>query len=386
MEIENINRAVEILQNSPEFAAIIPEVKSNIVMAKENAKDIKEVAGVPGRITVIHGRPKVFMEPEFGASSHMARLVLNIMKHDPERRSALNIRYDPLLIEICERIGLVVSSYDRNREPEDVKKVEGGTIPWGVEEAINKVGCVPDVVYHIGCWGKEAMICLVGPNAVEVAEMAVCIAKLFDNLKDQNTCETIEDTRLIYMYQKGEVKDKKSEEKVKCVPSKGHDVIFAPSRSSYIGKKPNVSCIFCAIAEGNKEVNSRVLYKDQTNMVVMNMFPYNRGHIEVVPVKHLTDLNQLKPDEIKEIFTLVQRSIKLVREVIKPDGVNIGINLGEAAGSSIEHIHIHVVPRFKVEAGFMETTADTRVIEESIDETYAKYMEKVDILRDYHEV
>lgn len=383
MEIENINRAVEILQNSPEFAAIIPEVKSNIVMAKENAKNVKEVAGVPGRITVIHGRPKAFMEPEFGASSHMARLVLNMMKHDPQRRSALNIRYDPLLIEICERIGLVVSSYDRSREPEDVKKVEGGTIPWGVEEAINKAGCIPDVVYHIGCWGKEAMICLVGPDAVEVAEMAVCIAKLFDKFKDDTTDKEGVDAKCGRPQETEFASDDKSEE-LRCL--KGHGVIFAPSRGSYVGKKPHVSCIFCAIAEGDKEVNSRVLYKDQANMVVMNMFPYNRGHIEVVPVKHFTDLNQMNPDEIKEIFTLVQRSIKLVREVIKPDGVNIGINLGEAAGSSIEHIHIHVVPRFKVESGFMETTADTRVIEESIDETYAKYMEKVDILRDYHEV
>ena len=153
-----------------------------------------------------------------------------------------------------------------------------------------------------------------------------------------------------------------------------------------MGKKPDVSCIFCAIAKGNKEIPSRVLYNDTTNMVIMNIFPYNRGHIEVVPVKHFTDLNQLNSDELRDIFTLVQRSIKLVREVIKPDGINVGINLGEAAGSSIEHIHIHIVPRFKVESGFMETIADTRVIEESIDDTYTKFMEKVDILRNDHEV
>ncbi|AEG17696.1 thiamine-phosphate synthase family protein [Methanobacterium paludis] len=366
MEIENIKRAVEILQNSPEFATIIPEVRSNIVMAKENAKDINDVAGIPGRITVVNGKPRAFIEPDFGASSHMARLVLSMMEHDPTRRSALNMKYHPLIIEICEKLGLQVSSYDRGREPETARKVEGGTIPWGVEEAISKVGCVPDVVYHTGSWGKEPIICLIGPDAVEVAEMAVCIAKLFDKYNVQES--------------------KKAQCDVPEVPRPCYDDLFAPSRGSYVGKKPHVSCTFCAIAEGNKEVASRVLYRDKNNMVLMNIFPYNRGHIEVVPVKHYTDLNQLDPDELRDIFTLVQRSIKLVREVIKPDGINVGINLGEAAGSSIEHIHIHIVPRFKVESGFMETTADTRVIEESIDDTYTKFMEKVDILRNDHEV
>ena len=334
-------------------------------MAKEDAKNINDVAGIPGRITVINGKPMAFTEPNFGASSHMARLVLSMMEHDPTRRSALNMRYHPCIIGICKKLGLQVSSYDRSMEPENARKVEGGTIPWGVEEAINKIGCVPDVVYHTGSWGKEPIICLVGPDAVEVAEMAVCIAKLFDKYnvqESENLCEVPE------------------------VPRPCYDVLFAPSRGSYVGKKPDVSCIFCAIAKGNKEIPSRVLYNDTTNMVIMNIFPYNRGHIEVVPVKHFTDLNQLNSDELRDIFTLVQRSIKLVREVIKPDGINVGINLGEAAGSSIEHIHIHIVPRFKVESGFMETIADTRVIEESIDDTYTKFMEKVDILRNDHEV
>ncbi len=375
MEIENIKKAVEILQNSSEFANIIPEVRSNIVMAKKDAKNINEVAGIPGRITIVNGKPQAFTGPDFGASSHMARLVLSVMKHDPQRRSALNMKYNPLIIKICKKLGLQVSSYDRSQEPENARKVEGGTIPWGVEEAINKSGCVPDVVYHTGSWGKEPIICVLGPDAVEVAEMAVCIAKLFDKYNESES----------------ENKHTNNEsEKLRCrvpeVPRPCYDVIFAPSRGSYVGKKPHVSCIFCAITEGNKEVPSRVLYKDNNNMVIMNIFPYNKGHIEVVPVKHFTDLNQLNPNEIRDIFTLVQRAIKLVREVIKPDGINIGINLGEAAGSSIKHIHIHIVPRFKIESGFMETTADTRVIEESIDDTYTKFMDKIDILRNDHEV
>lgn len=180
MEIESLGRAIEILQGSREFAALIPEVRSNIVMAKENAKNINDVAGIPGRITTAYGKPIACMKPDFGVSSHVARVVLSIMGHDPEKRSALNITYHEKIIEICGKLGLIVSSYDRSEEPEAIKESEGGTIPWGVETAIEKIGSVPDIIYHTGDWGKEPSICIIGENPIDVAEMAVCIAKLFD--------------------------------------------------------------------------------------------------------------------------------------------------------------------------------------------------------------
>ena len=361
MEIEKVERAVEILEKSSEFAALVPEVRSNIVMAIESAKRIEEVVGIPGRITTVNGKAKAFMEPNFMSSSHMARLVISMMKHDPTKKSALNIKYEPRLIEICKKLGLKVASYDRANEPEEVRKVEGGTIPWGVETAIEEAGTVPDVIYHMGAWGKEPMICLVGSDPIEVAEIAVCIGKLFDIQK--------------------ETPIKPSEQMNEC-----HDIIFAPSRGLWKGQKPNVPCIFCAIAEGNPDIEEKVLYNDKINMVLMNIFPYTRGHLEVVPVEHYTDFNDLDSEEIKKIFCLVQRTISLVKEVIKPDGINVGLNLGKAAGASIEHIHIHIVPRFEIESGFMETTANTRIIDENIDVTYSKFIEKLDILRDEHEV
>lgn len=365
MEIEKVERAVELLGKSSEFAALIPEVRSNIVMAIEGAERIEEVVGIPGRITTVNGKAKAFMGPDFMSSSHMARLVLSMMKHDPSKKSALNIKYEPELLEICKKLGLKVASYDRGYEPEEVKEVEGGTIPWGVETAIEQAGTVPDVIYHRGAWGKEPMICLVGSDPEEVAEMAVCIAKLFD-IRKKNL---IKPSR------------KPFESLDKC-----HDVIFAPSRGLWKGQKPNVPCIFCAIAEDNPDIEERILYNDKENMVLMNIFPYHIGHLEVVPVKHYTDLNEMDPDEIKMLFCVVQWSISLIRAVIKPDGINVGLNLGKAAGASIEHLHIHIVPRFKVESGFMETTADTRVIEEDINVTYAKFIEMLDILREDHEV
>jgi len=190
MEIENIEKAVEILSKSEEFAEFIPEVRSNIVMAREHAVDVTDVAGVPGRITTVHGKAKAFMKSEFGASSHMARLVLSVIKHDSTKRSAMNIIYNSKIIEICKKLGLNISFYDRKNEPETVQKVEGCTIPWGVEIAVKKLGKVPDVIYHRGAWGKEPSISLIGETAVDVAKTAVCIAKLYNNIGRYNVIFT----------------------------------------------------------------------------------------------------------------------------------------------------------------------------------------------------
>lgn len=184
MIIEKLEMAVQILETSPEFAEIIPEVRSNIVMARKNAKIIEDVAGIPGRITIVNGLPKAVTQPDYAASSHMARLVLSMMKYDPDKRSALNIKYHPHLVEICQKLGLVVASYDRNQEPVEVEKEEGSTISWGVKIAMENLKAIPDVIYHTGGWGKEPMIVLLGTNPVEVAELAICLAKLFlTNLK-----------------------------------------------------------------------------------------------------------------------------------------------------------------------------------------------------------
>ena len=185
MEIEKVKKAVELLENSSEFAALIPEVRSNLVMAVEGAERIEQVIGIPGRITIVNGKPRSVMEPDFMSSSHMARLVLSVMKHDPTKKSALNMKYDPIILEICKKLGLKVSSYNRAQEPEDVKNVEGSTIQWGVETAIENAGTIPDVIYHKGAWGKEPMICLIGSDAVKVAEMGICIARLFDIRKNE---------------------------------------------------------------------------------------------------------------------------------------------------------------------------------------------------------
>ena len=179
MEISNVQKGLEILQNSEYMAELIPEVRSNLVKARKHAETVEDVVGVPGRITTVNGRVRAFVKPEWGASSHMARLILEVMKYDPSRRSAINLRYNPDVIEICEKLGLKVSFYNRLEEPDEIREQEGKTVSWGVEQAIKRVGEVPDVIYHTGDWGKEPIITLIGYDAVEVAEMAVCIANLF---------------------------------------------------------------------------------------------------------------------------------------------------------------------------------------------------------------
>ncbi|MEN6330204.1 MAG: thiamine-phosphate synthase family protein [Methanobacteriaceae archaeon] len=179
MELQNIQDALKILESSPEFAFLIPEVRSNLVMSKKSPEGVEDVAGVPGRITVINKMPKTCAAPEYGVSSHMARLVLSVMKYDPEKRSAINMKYHPTLVKICQKLGLITSYYNRKDEPMEIRDKEGGTIPWGVQTAIERVDQVPDVIYHAGGWGKEPSLVLIGENPMEVVKTAICIAKLY---------------------------------------------------------------------------------------------------------------------------------------------------------------------------------------------------------------
>lgn len=180
LEIENLKEALEMITSSGGFYRLIPEVRTNIVMAKENARTINDVAGIPGRITVHKREVFACREPEYGASSHLARLILEIRKYDPTLRSGINIKYDKAIIEICERMGLKVSYYDRRKEPRAIKEKEGATIPWGVKVAVKRIGRVPDVIYHKGDWGKEPMIVLLAADAVEAARIAIKIGDEYE--------------------------------------------------------------------------------------------------------------------------------------------------------------------------------------------------------------
>ncbi len=185
--LENLNEAIKILVENGEYVSkLIPEVQMNIVMSLPAlyARIEDDVAGVLGRIVKYGKTIKPSGPPTFGASHHMAKAVLTVLKYDPKIRAAANIRFSEKIIDVARKLGMTISFYDRRLEPDEVKAKEGATIPWGIERAILRAkGKVPDIVYHMGDWGKEPMINVFGRTAKEVAEKIVKIAKTLHNEK-----------------------------------------------------------------------------------------------------------------------------------------------------------------------------------------------------------
>lgn len=177
--LDNMNKAIEILEQNNEVANLVPEVQMNLVMSlpKPYAKSIEHVAGILGRIVKVGNKVKASSPPSFGASWHMARALLKAMEFNENVRAATNIKYNKSIVETIEFLGFSVSSYERSKEPPELKEKEGGSVPWIVENAIKKFGKVPDAICDLGDWGKEPVIYVFGKDAVEVANKVVKIAR-----------------------------------------------------------------------------------------------------------------------------------------------------------------------------------------------------------------
>ncbi len=149
--------------------------------------------------------------------------------------------------------------------------------------------------------------------------------------------------------------------------------LWAPWRIEYILGKKAPGCIFCDKPRENKDKENLILYRGKYNFVIMNAFPYNNGHMMVVPYKHTSTLSGWSPDEQKEFMDLADLAVDLLKRAMKPDGFNLGINMGQVAGAGIaDHIHLHIVPRWNGDTNFMPVLSDTRVISESLRATYDK--------------
>ncbi len=172
LALRNLKEAVSILEESPDFSKLIPEVGCNIGMAIRGAESFEDVAAVEGRIVRLKGKAVPVGCAVFGASRHVARIILSALRYDPEIRAAINIRYSAKNLSLCREAGLSISSFDRDKEPENVS-----TMDWGTAEAIKKYGSVPKVIYDKGGAGKEPMIRLLGKDAVEVVKLAVKLAE-----------------------------------------------------------------------------------------------------------------------------------------------------------------------------------------------------------------
>ncbi len=152
------------------------------------------------------------------------------------------------------------------------------------------------------------------------------------------------------------------------------DRLWAPWRIGYIlSDKKEEGCIFCNALNANNDDEKLVLFRSEFSFIIMNLYPYNAGHVMVVPNRHIDSPLNLTEQEQRDLFKLVNLSIEIIQKVMKPDGFNLGMNLGRTAGAGIDdHIHIHIVPRWNGDTNFMSTVSDTKVISESIKETYLK--------------
>jgi hydroxymethylpyrimidine kinase/phosphomethylpyrimidine kinase len=173
--IEELREAYEMAKTM-DISSLIPEVQSNLAMALSQASDLSEVAGFPGRIVRVRNTVRAVGCPDFGVSSHMARVVLACMKHDETIHSAMNIRYGEDIIEAAEKAGFAIGTFSRGEEPEEIKKREGSTLDWGTEIAIEQLGRVPDLIYDKGGLSREAMVRVLGKNPNEVLQKIKKIA------------------------------------------------------------------------------------------------------------------------------------------------------------------------------------------------------------------
>ncbi len=149
--------------------------------------------------------------------------------------------------------------------------------------------------------------------------------------------------------------------------------LWAPWRMTYILEedKPD-GCIFCLASDG-KGADDLVLGVGEHTLVMMNKYPYNNGHLLVAPRRHLPDMDQLSGEEMADLLATVRLSVDALRQVMNPEGFNVGLNLGRVAGAGIEqHMHFHVVPRWGGDTNFMTVFGEVRVIPEHIRATYEK--------------
>lgn len=149
--------------------------------------------------------------------------------------------------------------------------------------------------------------------------------------------------------------------------------LWAPWRKGYVEGGAPEGCIFCAKVNARDDEKQHLLRRGKTCFSMLNKFPYNGGHLMVAPFRHVGGLDGLDAGELAELMTMVRDSVALLKRTLNPDGFNIGINLGRAAGAGVEdHVHVHVVPRWNGDTNFMPVTAGTKVISHALDEMYAR--------------
>ncbi len=162
-------------------------------------------------------------------------------------------------------------------------------------------------------------------------------------------------------------------------------ILWAPWRMKYIleAQGGDRACFICDAYNSEDLEKNLVLFKGDHTIVLMNKYPYNTGHLLVAPRRHVASYSDLSREELCSLNIVVKNALKLLEEVLHPDGFNIGVNLGRVAGAGLEdHLHVHIVPRWNGDTNFMPVIAETKVIPEALEDTYRKLMKKAHIIRE----
>ncbi len=155
---------------------------------------------------------------------------------------------------------------------------------------------------------------------------------------------------------------------------RGPDNLWAPWRFQYISDTAkNEGCVFCETCQSNDDQSNLIVYRGERTFVIMNKFPYNNGHLLIVPCQHTSDMSTLDDAERLEVFRLMALSQQVLTDVMNPQGFNFGMNLGRLAGAGItDHLHVHIVPRWGGDTNFMPIVGHTKVISEALEKTWEK--------------
>jgi len=153
--------------------------------------------------------------------------------------------------------------------------------------------------------------------------------------------------------------------------------LWAPWRMKYIvGDKASNGCVFCNTSQQADDAKNHVLLRDRTCFAILNIYPYSNGHLMVAPYKHTGDFESMTEQELGDLMVLTRRCQLVLKAAFNPEGFNVGVNIGKAAGAGMpDHLHIHIVPRWSGDCNFMTAINDMRIIPDSLDATYAKLKE-----------
>jgi ATP adenylyltransferase len=152
------------------------------------------------------------------------------------------------------------------------------------------------------------------------------------------------------------------------------DRLWSPWRLEYVTGAKQEGCVFC-LAAGASDADSLIVFRGTLCYVILNLYPYNNGHVLVVPFRHVATLAALSRDELVEIALLTQRCEGALNEAYNPQGINVGINLGKPAGAGVlDHVHVHVVPRWSGDTNFMTVIGEMRVLPEDLKTTAARLL------------